>query len=300
MAFLTIFLNVMVPVFGIVVIGYFLGNRLKLQAHTLTKTAYYILVPCFVFQAMSSAELPLQQALKLVSFVVIAQLLIGLIAGGYARVLGRSREMIAAFVMVAISGNVGNYGIAVIIFRLGETAVTSATIFYVIMSITIFIGSVGIAGWARGGGVGIVRGLLKTPAIWAAVFGLLASSFDMVLPTMIIRMVGLLAQAMIPVMLLSLGLQLLEQKHLRFSIDLLSVSCIRLLAAPLVAAIIAIPFALGELDYAAGILQFGMPTAVMAAIIAKEHDIETQFIVSAVLFTVLASLVTLPLIMILL
>ena len=290
----------MMPVFGIVLIGYLLGNRLKLQAHTLTKTAYYILVPCFVFQAMSSAEIPFQQALKLVCFVVTAQLIIGLIAGGYARVLGRSREVIAAFVMVAISGNVGNYGIAVIIFRLGDIAVTSATIFYVIMSITIFIGSVGIAGWAHGGGIGIARGLLKTPAIWAAVIGLVVSSYNIAPPTMLVRMIGLLAQAMIPVMLLSLGLQLLEQRSMGLSIDLLSVSCLRLLVAPLVAAIIARPFALGELDYAAGILQFGMPTAVMAAIIAKEHNIETHFIVSAVLFTVLASLITLPLIMILL
>ena len=175
MTFFAIFLNVMMPVFGIVVIGYLLGSRLQLEARTLTKTAYYILVPCFIFEAMSNAEIPLQDALKLVCFVVLAQLLIAVLAGGYARLLGRTREMIAAFVIVAIAGNVGNYGIAVIIFRLGEEATASATIFYVIMSITIFIGSVGIAGWAHGGGGGMLRGLVRTPAIWAAVLGLLAS-----------------------------------------------------------------------------------------------------------------------------
>lgn len=297
MAFLTIFFNVMMPVFGIVVIGYFLGNRLKLQAGTLTKTAYYILVPCFIYEAISNAEIPVQDALKLFCFVVISQLAIALIAGAYARLLGRSREVIAAFVIVAIAGNVGNYGIAVIIFRLGEAATASATIFYVIMSITIFIGSVGIAGWARGGSRGMLRGLLKTPAIWAAGLGLLASGNDLVLPIMMARLIGLLAQAMIPIMLLSLGLQLLEQKQLRFSADLLSASCFRLLIAPLIAAAIAVPFGLGAIDHASGILQFGMPTAVVATIIAKEHDIDPTFIISAVVFTVLASLITLPLIM---
>jgi len=299
MAFVTIFLNVMMPVFGIVVISYLLGNRLQLQARTLTKTAYYVLVPCFIFEALSSAEIPLHHAVKIVCFVVLSQLVIGLVAGGYARLLGRSREMIAAFVIVAIAGNVGNYGIAVIIFRLGETATASATFFYVIMSAIIFIGSVGIAGWAHGGGGGVMQGLLKTPALWAMAVGLLASGNDLVLPTMMSRMIGLLAQAMIPIMLLSLGLQLLEQKHLRFSVDLLTVSGFRLLLAPLVAGLIAIPFGFGEIDYASGVLQFGMPTAVVATIIAKEHDIDPQFIVSAVLFTVLASLITLPLIMIL-
>jgi predicted permease len=297
MAFFTIFLNVMMPVFGIVVIGYFLGNRLNLQAGTLTKTAYYILVPCFIYEAISNAEIAVQDALKLFCFVVISQLIIALIAGAYARLLGRSREMIAAFVIVAIAGNVGNYGIAVIIFRLGEAATASATIFYVIMSITIFIGSVGIAGWARGGSSGMLRGLVKTPAIWAAVLGLLAAGNDLVLPTMTARLIGLLAQAMIPIMLLSLGLQLLEQKQLRFSADLLSASCFRLLVAPLIAAAIAVPFGLGEIDHASGVLQFGMPTAVVATIIAKEHDIDPTFIISAVVFTVLASLITLPRIM---
>ena len=300
MTFFAIFLNVMMPVFGIVVIGYLLGSRLQLEARTLTKTAYYILVPCFIFEAMSNAEIPLQDALKLVCFVVLAQLLIAVLAGGYARLLGRTREMIAAFVIVAIAGNVGNYGIAVIIFRLGEEATASATIFYVIMSITIFIGSVGIAGWAHGGGGGMLRGLVKTPAIWAAVLGLLASGNDLVLPTMMSRMIGLLAQAMIPIMILSLGLQLVEQRQLRFSADLLTASCFRLLVAPLIAGLIAIPFGFGAIDHASGILQFGMPTAVVATIIAKEHDIDPTFIVSAVVFTVLASLITLPIIMLLL
>ena len=299
MAFFNIFLNVMMPVFGIVVIGYLLGRRLHLQAYTLTKTAYYVLIPCFIFEAMSSATIPLQDALKIVCFVVVSQLAIALISGGYARLRGRSREVIAAFVMVAIAGNVGNYGIAVIIFRLGETAIASVTIFYVIMSITIFIGSVGIAGWAHGGGSGVLHGLLKTPAIWAAVLGLLASGSDLVLPTMMSRMIGLLAQAMIPITLLSLGLQLLEQKRVCFSVDLLTVSSFRLLLAPLVAALCAIPFGFGEIDYASGVLQFGMPTAIVAPIIAKEHGIEPHFVVSAVLFTVLASLITLPIIMIL-
>jgi hypothetical protein len=40
-----------------------------------------------------------------------------------------------------------------------------------------------------------------------------------------------------------------------------------------------------------------MPTAIMAAIIAKEHNIAPHFVTSAVFITLLASLVTLPVIM---
>ncbi|NIQ96949.1 MAG: AEC family transporter, partial [Desulfuromonadales bacterium] len=40
-----IFLNVILPVFGIVVLGYILGDRLALQTQSLTRAAYYVFVP---------------------------------------------------------------------------------------------------------------------------------------------------------------------------------------------------------------------------------------------------------------
>ncbi len=296
--FLAIFLNVIMPVFGIVLMGYLLGGRLALQAQTLTRTAYYIFVPAFIFQAMSSSRVPLDHAAKMLFFIVLTHLLVVVAAGGIGRFLGHSREMIAAFVMVAVSGNVGNYGIAMIRFRFGEAALAPATFYYVVLSIVVFVVCVGAAGWARGGGRGILGGLIRTPAIIVLVPALIVSNSSLVVPLMLSRMIGLLADAMIPVMLFSLGLQLLEQKHIRFSRDVVTASALRLLLAPLLACLVAIPFGLSHLEYASGVLQAGMPTAIMAAIIAKEHNIAPQFVTTAVLFTILASLVTLPLFMI--
>jgi predicted permease len=62
--------------------------------------------------------------------------------------------------------------------------------------------------------------------------------------------------------------------------------------------LVAIPFALGHIDYASGVLQAGMPTAILVAIISKENNIVPEFVTSVVLFSTLASLVTLTLIMV--
>ena len=62
--------------------------------------------------------------------------------------------------MVAVSGNVGNYGIAMIRFRLGDAALAPATLYYVALSIVIFVACVGAAGWAHGGGRGALGGLI--------------------------------------------------------------------------------------------------------------------------------------------
>jgi len=297
---LSVFLNVILPVFGIVAIGYLVGGRLELEARTLTRAAYYVFVPAFIFQAISGSQIPLDSVVKMLSFIVATHLLAAGIAGGIGRLLGLSRKMIAAFVMIAVFGNVGNYGLAVIRFRLGDLAQAPATLYFVAITIVAFIVCVGAAGWANGGSKGAIWGVVKTPALWATVPALLVSTTGLTIPLMASRMIGLLADAMIPVMLFALGLQLLEQRRVTLSRDVLLACGIRLLFVPALAFAIAIPFNLGPIEQAAGILQAGMPTAILVAIISKENDIVPSFVTSVVVVSTLASLLTLTLLMVIL
>ena len=294
-----VFLNVILPVFGIVMLGYLLGGRLELQAKTLTRAAYYVFVPAFIFKAISDSKVPPGAALKMFCFIVLVHIVGALLAGGVGRLLRRSREMVAAFVMIAAFGNVGNYGLAMIRFRLGETAIAPATIYFVAIVISAFVICVGAAGWAHGGSKGAVWGVLKTPALWAVVPALAVSSGGIAVPLMLSRMIGLLAEAMIPVMLFALGLQLLEQRRVSLSGDVVLASAIRLLLVPAIALLCAAPFALTSLEYASGVLQAAMPTAILVAIIARENNIVPNFVTSVVVVSTLASLVTLPLLMVL-
>ncbi len=296
--FFEIFINVVLPVFGIVILGYLVGGRLELQAKTFSRAAYYIFVPAYIFQALSTSHIALGDSLKMLCFIVIAHSTAAFVAAMVGRLLGRTREMIVAYIMVAVFANVGNYGIAMIQFHLGEPGLGPATMYYVIMSITqLFIG-ISAAGWVRGGGKGALTNIFKTPALMAIIPALLVSSTGIAVPLMASRMIGLLAGAMIPTMLFTLGLQLLEQKEIEFSKDVLLASSIRLIIAPIIAYIVAIPFHLGHYQYLAGIMQMAMPTAVMATIVAKENDIAPHFVNSSVLFAILASLGTLPLVMV--
>jgi len=293
-----IFIDVIMPVFAIVVIGYLLGDRLQLQAQTLTRAAYYVFVPAFIFKAISGADISLDSALTMIGFICAAHLVAVFIAGGIGRILGRSREVIAAFVMIASFGNVGNYGLAVVQFRLGETAIVPASIYFLSITITAFVVCVGAAGWAHGGSKGALLGLLKTPALWAVVPALFVAKTGVEVPLMVSRMVGLLADAMIPVMLFSLGLQLLEQRRVTLTADVVVASSIRLLLVPAVAWLVAIPFDLSSVEHISGILQAGMPTAILVSIIAKENCIVPEFVTSVVVFSTLASLLTLTLLMV--
>ncbi len=149
--FLSVFINVTLPVFGIVLLGYLLGGRLKLQSRSLTRSAYYVFVPAFIFNVISKSTVGFESAARMFAFIILVHLLAALLGGLMGRLLGRSREVIAAFIMIAVFGNVGNYGLALIRFRLGEEAVLPSTIYFVIITVTSFIVCVSAAGWARGG-----------------------------------------------------------------------------------------------------------------------------------------------------
>ena len=64
-----VFLNVVSPVLILVVIGYFIGPRLNVEARSLSRTAYYVLVPAFVFNIISEAKIEAELALQMVSFI---------------------------------------------------------------------------------------------------------------------------------------------------------------------------------------------------------------------------------------
>ncbi len=294
---LSIFLNVVAPVFGIVALGYAVGPRLKLEARTLARVAYYVFVPAFAFHVISTSHVALGRTVRMVAFITLAHLAFAALAWGVARMLGRSREIAAAYVMLAVFGNVGNFGLALIRFRLGEEALAPATIYFIAILVIAFIVCVGAAGWVKGGKLSAVASIFKTPALLVVPPALAVSSTGVEVPLLLSRMVGLLADAMIPTMLLTLGLQLRGVRDLRPSADAVITTGLRLVAAPAIAAAIVPWFGLTGLERAAGILQSGMPVAVLVSIIAIEYEIAPNFVTTTVFFSTLCSLPTLTLLL---
>ena len=289
----SVFLDVVAPVFAIVALGWALGPRLALDARTVSRAAYYLFVPAFTFDVIARSDVPLGSAARMVAFAVVAHAAFALIGFAVARALRRPPEITAAYVMLAVFGNVGNFGLALVQFRFGERALAPATIYYIAILVTSFVVCVAAAAWVRGGGPSAIGSVLRTPALWVVPPAMLVAGGIVPLPLSVSRSVGLLGSAMIPAMLLALGLQLAEARRLRVTADVFAVTGLRLVAAPLVAAAIAGPFRLGELERATGILQSGTPAAILVAIIAVEHDIAPPFVTTAVIFTTLCSLATL-------
>ncbi|MBT7260470.1 MAG: AEC family transporter, partial [Desulfobacula sp.] len=230
-------------------------------------------------------------------YTSLTHILVALTAFIIARLLNRSREITAAFVIIATFGNVGNLGLSIIDFRLGQAAQTSATIYFITILLVSFVICVGISSWTRGTGLSAVLSVFKTPALIAMVPALFFYGTDLEPPLFLSRITGLLGRAMIPVMLVTLGVQLSGLGKFNFSRDVVTASCLRLIAAPLIAFGLSFVFSLSGMEIRSGILQAGMPVAVLGSIIAIEYNIFPKFVTTAVLFSTLASLLTLTILL---
>ena len=292
-----VFLNVVTPVFILVVIGYFVGPRLKIDARSLSRTAYFVFIPAFVFNIISEAKIDSELALQMLSFILVAQIAVALLGFLVGKALRQSREITAAFVLIATFGNVGNFGLPLIVFRRGETARTYATVYFVATVFISFVICVGVASWARSGGVTAVFSVFKTPALIALIPALVFNITDVEVPIFLSRLSGLLGQAMIPVMLITLGVQMGEIPKIKINFNVFAASTVRLIGGPVLALLIVPYFGLEGLERSTGILQAAMPAAVLASIIALEYKLLPEFVTTTVLFSTLYSILTLTVIL---
>jgi len=295
-----IFLNVLVPVFALVVIGYLFGPRLQLETRTLTRLAYFILTPAFVFNILSRTKLDAELAGRMIGFITVVYVGSIVIAFVVARLLRRSPAMTAAYVMIAAFGNVGNFGLPIIQFAEGPEALGIATVYFLANLVLAFVVCVTAANFSRGPSLAMAGQVFRTPALLALVPALLVNWAGITLPEVLVRPLDLLSGAMIPTMLIVLGAQLAAAGLPKFGVDLLLSSAIRLLSGPLIAFAIVGWFALPELERNVGILQSSMPTAVLVSIIAMENKLLPEFVTATVLFSNLVSIATLAIVLLLL
>ena len=294
---LPIFFNILSPVFALVLLGYLTGPRLQIDARSVSRIAYYILAPAFVFNVFSNANIDPNLAIRMAVYAVVVALATALLGYLVARLARSSPQMTAAFVLLSVFGNVGNFGFPIIQFKFGADALVDASVYFVTLSFTGFVVGVAAATWNKSGRVGAILAVFKTPAIIASIVALAINALGLSFPLPVNRSIELLAGALIPTMLLTLGIQLADIDGIRFDRNTLIASSVRLVAGPALALLLAAPFALTGTARGAGVLQAAMPAAVLASLIALEHDLLPDFVTTTVLVSTLLSAFTLTVVL---
>lgn len=300
LALLTLFLNVLAPVFLVLGLAYGVARPLRLQSQTLSRLAYYVLTPAFVFSVLSNARIEAALALRMIGFITAVYAGSTLVALLLALLLRRNRNIAMAWMMIAAFGNVGNFGLPIAQFAEGSAALLPATVFFLANLVFAFVVCVTLANLGRDSVFVSLGRVIKTPGLIAVVPALAMNALSVTLPPALGRAIDLLATALVPVMLIALGVQFAHYGLPPISTDMLIGAGIRLISGPLLAFLLVDAFGLGGLERSVGILQASMPTAVLVSIIAMESRLLPEYVTATVLFSNVASVLTLPIVLALL
>jgi len=293
---LDIFVETLVPVFLILVAGFIVARMLQARPETLATLSYWVLGPVFIFNILSSADIDAGEVARIVGATALGIGIVAAVAVGAGVIAGTDRSITSASILTSVFGNVGNFGLAIAAFAFGERALPVAGIAFVtVNAIGIMIG-VGLATsrtdpWWRAVGRAVT-----TPLVLAVIPALAVNVTDTSLPLWLNRPVTLLADALIPVMLLTLGIQLARMKRPSRVGSALVPITLKLVVSPAVAFAAVALVGLSGVGGQVVVLQAAMPAAVFTSLIALEHDLEADFVTSVVLVGTLLSVVTIPIV----
>jgi len=285
--------------------GYTAQRILRLNIATIARIALYILTPCLAFSSLTHSNLNGGNAAGAVSVILsvtVILMIVGIATGKYLKLeAGQS----SAFLLGTLFTNAGNYGVPLMDLAFGRDSRDLAIICFVTQQVlfntlAVWLATRGKLTWKQG-----LRQLFKMPLTYSVT----AAAFFMLtgwgVPGPVDKSVSLLGEAALPVILLSLGLQLAETRPNLADIPRIGLGVVyRLILSPALALLsvwlLAPVFGLHGLAAKIPIVAMSMPTAVTIVLLSIEFGADSKFTASVVFVSTLFSALSLTIILTLL
>ena len=289
----SIFASDILPIFIIAGVGFILARRFGAGVKTLSTVAFNALSPCLVFNQLVTARISGSQSVRVAAFCVLLTMAIGIAARLTSLPLRLDRMTLSSFLLVAMFSNSGNYALPVVLFAFGRDALAFASVYFVTSAILIYTAGILVAASGHGSVRLALTRLFKVPAIYAVTAAIIVLSTHTTVPPAVMRPIGLLSDAAIPIMLLVLGMQLERAVMPKHPMAVGAAVVLSLVVAPLIAFGLSAALGLTGAARQAAIIEASMPAAVITTVLALEFDLDAGFSTSVVFFTTLLSPITL-------
>lgn len=195
-------LGIILPVFSIIALGYFWGRRVNPDMGQVNRISMNVLAPALIFSALSSKAFDVRGDAVLLAGSVGIVLGSGLLAWPVARLL---REDPRTFVPPMMFNNCGNMGLPLAVLAFGEAGFGPMVALFTISNLLHFtLGAWIIDHHARFGR------LLRNPMVWSTVAGFGFAILRPPLPEWLAAGFKMVGDGLIPLMLLSLGVRLID------------------------------------------------------------------------------------------
>ncbi len=296
--FFYILKEIILPVFLVLIVGYIVQIKYKLDLQTIAKLNIYIFVPAFIFVKLYETTIAPSIFVLVISFMLVYVLILYVIGILISRAMKLDKKKRVTFTNSVIFFNSGNFGVPVndLVFRSDPFAISIQVI--VLMFQNIFLFSYGVFSLQSldSGKLKALFAYFKMPVMYAMLLGILLNALDITVTEVIMIPTTYLADGMIALALLMLGMQVAEMKLIK-GLGTVYVSLfIRLIAGPLIALGLIYLFGVSGILAQALFIASAMPTSVNSAVIAQEYKNHPDYAAQIVLFSTVLSAITVSLV----
>ncbi len=290
--FFFIAVNVILPIFIVMSLGYLLSKYFTIDLPSLSKLNFYVFIPVFMFYSLLIFKPGDREIAMTVLFNILLAVFTFLAMYGITRWLKFEPNLAAASTLAVMIFNSANYGIPVVELAYRGEGVAIQVITITAMNIlTYTLGILISGGWSewRRGAVTI----LKLPILYALALAWILRAINFDMPDYFMTPLKWVADGMMPIALLTLGAQLghggISFRHPK---ELWITIGARLLLAPVIAYLLITVMSFHGLLARVLFVSSAFPTAVATVLFGIEYDKEPTFAADVVFITTLLSAVT--------
>lgn len=285
---MTDLLNVILPTFIVILIGYLLGKIKKLDMAAVVEIVFYVGLPALAFTSVIDKTIVLLDAAKIWASAIMIMSGCGLTAWFVFKL---TKQKHSGLYLPIIIMNTVNIPFPIIYLTYGAEGLFAATLFYIPNLLSLYsVGIYLVSGrhWKDG-----LKEVVRVPALYGVIIGLVVNFSHITVPQLVVKPLSVIGSMVIPLVLLILGYNLSTVKLRSLSTTLLA-SFLRV-GAGLAFGFLAVHlFHLTGILRAVVILDSAMPAAANAAMLATRYNNESELVSSVVFVTTIASLVIIP------
>jgi predicted permease len=287
-AFLLRIIEIIFPVFAIVMVGWFYGRYRAVDMAAPNQTNMDIFIPALVFSALADKSFDLvgHQVFAVAAFVIMVGS--GLIGWGVAKLTGISHKVLVPTTMF---NNCGNLGLPLAYLAFGQEGLAAAVVMFLVSNLLHF----SFGNWLLDHEAKWWNAW-RHPVILAALAGLAISlsGFDLWDPLQIaIKMLG---DVSIPLALLALGVRIAQSHPKSMSTGVIG-AIVRPVAGILLAWILTIMLSLEGQTQAIVILFGALPPAMINYVFAERYSQGPDEVAAIVLIGNISSVLIIPVVL---
>ena len=296
-------INVTMPIFLVMVIGYILKQIGMLNDNFVTvanKFNFKVTLPFMLFKDIAGVDIKAVFDIKYVLFCAIVSTICFWVVWGTAKLLVRDKTIRGAFVQSSFRGSAAVMGLAFIQNIYGSSAmgplmIVSAVPLYNIFSVIVLTfeanDSTGIDKKAKIRQAGI--NICKNPIILSILAGLIVGLLGIQFPTLVNKTVSNVAQMATPLALITIGAGFEGRKALAKIAPTMASSMIKLVLQPLVFLQVAAWMGFSGEKMIAILIMLASPTTPSCYIMAKSMNNDEVLTASVIVTTTLMAAFTL-------